>query len=88
MRTKWIFTTIVVFITGLMCGLVFLLYPENPVPFWVLQIMAVSTLLFSWFLYRLLIKPHLLLLSGMQLLKEQDFSTHLHPVKKTGRRTN
>ncbi|MDH6313147.1 signal transduction histidine kinase [Parabacteroides sp. PFB2-10] len=80
MRTKWAFIAIVVFVTAVFMAIGFLFFRHESFPFWVMQCIALASVLFSLFLYKKLIRPYLLLLSGMELLKEQDFSTHLRPV--------
>lgn len=80
MRSKWVFWTITGFIILILMGVAFLFYGDKPFPFWVIQCVAVVSFLFSLFLYKKLIRPYHLLLSGMALLKEQDFATHLRPV--------
>lgn len=80
MKSKGIFWIIVVFITGIFMGIGFLFFREEPIPFWIAQCLALASLLLSLFLYKKLIRPYHLILSGMELLKEQDFSTHLRPV--------
>lgn len=81
MKTKWVFIVIVLFITAVFMTLGFLFFRNEPFPFWAMQCIAVASVLFSIFLYKKLVKPYLLILNGMELLKEQDFSTHLRPVK-------
>ncbi|MCD7937127.1 MAG: ATP-binding protein [Tannerellaceae bacterium] len=81
MGQKRTFIVIVFFVAGLLAGGAFLLYPEGSFPFWLMQTMAITTILFSIFLYKTLIYPFELLKNGIQLLKEQDFSTYLYPVK-------
>lgn len=81
MKSKWIYWTIVVFIILILTGIGFLFFRDQTFPFWVMQCIALLSLLFSFFLYKRLIRPYHLLLSGMALLKEQDFATHLRPVK-------
>ncbi|MDR1162008.1 MAG: hypothetical protein LBK45_06680 [Tannerellaceae bacterium] len=81
MKPKWVFWVIVVSVALLFTGAGFALFYGRHFPFWVMQGIALASLLFSLFLYRTLIRPYQLLLSGMDLLKEQDFTTHLRPVK-------
>ena len=78
---KWVFWVIVVFVTGILAGTGFLFFIDDPVPFWIIQCIIVASIILSSFIYKKLIRPYNILLSGMQLLKEQDFSTHLRPVK-------
>ncbi|MDR2915163.1 MAG: GHKL domain-containing protein [Tannerella sp.] len=81
MKSKWFFWIIVVFITGILTGIGFLFFRNDPVPFWIIQCIVIASVILSSLIYRKLIRPYNILLSGMQLLKEQDFSTHLRPVK-------
>jgi signal transduction histidine kinase len=81
MKPKWVFWIIVIFVTLLFTGTGFIFFYGRHFPFWVMQGIALASLLFSIFLYRTLIRPYHLLLNGMDLLKEQDFTTHLRPVK-------
>ncbi len=81
MKSKLIFWTIAAFITGISSGIGFLFFREEPIPFWVIQCIAILSLLLAAFIYHKLVKPYHILLSGMQLLKDQDFSTHLRPVR-------
>ncbi len=61
-------------------GIGWLFFPNDPTPFWVVQCIALASIFLSLFLYKKLIRPYHIILSGMQLLKEQDFSTLLRPV--------
>ena len=81
MKSKLIFWTITAFIACIASGIGFLFFREKPIPFWVVQCIAILSLLLATFIYHKLVKPYHILLSGMQLLKDQDFSTHLRPVR-------
>ena len=71
-------------------GLAFLLFggllvtgilsKENKLLFAVIEGFTVVAVIFTIVLYRMLIKPYDILLTGMELLKEQDFSTRLRRV--------
>ena len=78
---KLVFWIIVVFVTGILTGIGFLFFKDDPVPFWVIQCIVIAAIILSSIIYSKLIRPYNIILSGMQLLKEQDFSTHLRPVK-------
>lgn len=80
-KSKWVFWVIAISITIILSGIGFLFFRNDPVPFWVIQCIVVASALLSSFVYKSLIKPYNIIFSGMQLLKEQDFSTHLRPVK-------
>lgn len=81
MNSKKIFWIIAAFIACISSGIGFLFFRNEPVPFWVIQCIALLSILLAVFIYRKLVRPYHILLSGMQLLKEQDFSTHLRPVE-------
>ena len=81
MKSKWIFWTITAFIACISSGIGFVLFRNEPIPFWVIQCIAILSLLLATFIYHKLVKPYHILLSGLQLLKDQDFSTHLRLVK-------
>lgn len=81
MRSKRIYWTIVVFLVLVLTGIGFLFFRDESFPFWVIQGIALLSLLFAFFLYNRLVRPYHLLLNGMALLKEQDFATHLRPVR-------
>lgn len=81
MKSRWILRIIIVLIACISTGIGFFFFRDEPLPFWVIQCIAVFSILLSLFIYQKLIKPYHILLSGMQLLKEQDFSTKLRPVQ-------
>lgn len=81
MKSKWIFWTIATLIACISSGIGFLFFRNEPMPFWVVQCIAILSLLLAAFIYHMLVKPYHILLSGMQLLKDQDFSTHLRAVR-------
>lgn len=81
MKSKWVFWIIVLLITAVLTGIGFLFFRNDPVPFWIIQCIVITSIILSSFIYKKLIRPYHIMLSGMQLLKEQDFSTHLRPVK-------
>lgn len=81
MKSKWIFWTIATFIVCISSGIGFLFFRNEPMPFWVVQCITILSLLLATFIYHKLIKPYHILLNGMQLLKDQNFSTHLRMVR-------
>lgn len=81
MKSKWIFWTIAALIACISSGIGLLFFRDEPIPFWVVQCIAILSLLLAAFIYHMLVKPYHILLSGMQLLKDQDFSTHLRAVR-------
>ena len=81
MKKNWVFWIIVVFTTGALSGAGFIFFRDEPVPFWIIQCIVIFSVVISSVIYKKLIRPYNIILSGMQLLKEQDFSTHLRPVQ-------
>ena len=81
MKSNTLFWVIVVFVTVILMGIGFLFFRNDPVPFWIIQCIVIASIVLSSIIYKKLIRPYNIILSGMQLLKEQDFSTHLRPVK-------
>ena len=81
MKKNWVFWIIVVFTTGVLSGVGFIFFRDDSVPFWIIQCIVITSIILSSFIYKKLIHPFNIILSGMQLLKEQDFSTHLRPVQ-------
>lgn len=81
MKSRWILRIIIILIACISTGIGFFFFRDEPIPFWLIQCIAVFSILLSLFIYHKLIRPYHILLSGMQLLKEQDFSTNLRPVK-------
>lgn len=81
MKSDRLFWIIAILIAGILIGTGFIFFRNDPVPFWIIQCIVIASLLLSSIIYRKLIRPYHILLSGMQLLKEQDFSTHLRTVK-------
>lgn len=80
MKSKWTFWVIVALITAILVAVGFLFFRSEPFPFWVVQGIALLAVLLSVFLYKKLIRPYHIILNGIHLLKEQDFSTLLRPV--------
>lgn len=81
MKLKWLYIALVVFIFGGLIGLGFLFKTYETKLIWIIEGIALSGILLSVVIYRQLIKPYEMLLSGMELLKDQDFSTTLRLVK-------
>lgn len=80
MISKILFYTLVIIVFGtlLTCG--FLFSNTNTYIFWGLEITGVLAILLFFILYRKLVKPYQVISNGMELLKEQDFSTRLRPI--------
>ncbi len=81
MKRKWLFWIIACTLSGALIGIGWVFFREDVTSLWVIEGIGVAAILLSILLYQKLIKPYDLILSGMQLLNEQDFSTNLRPVK-------
>ncbi len=81
MRRKWLFWIIACILSGSLIGIGWVFFREDITSLWVIEGIAMIAILLAVLLYQKLIKPYNLILSGMQLLNEQDFSTSLRPVK-------
>ena len=81
MKSNWIFWFIVAYTVGTLSGAGFIFFRDEPVPFWIIQCIVITSIIIASVIYKKLIRPYNIILSGMQLLKEQDFSTHLRPVQ-------
>jgi signal transduction histidine kinase len=82
MKANRILWTIIPLVTGiLLLGSYLLFLAGKPVSFPVIQGIILLSVILATIIYKRLIRPYHILLSGMQLLKEQDFSTHLRRVK-------
>ncbi|MCD8193620.1 MAG: ATP-binding protein [Tannerellaceae bacterium] len=80
MKVKWLLLCLVVIIAGGLTGWGMYLFRDQPFPLWAIQAIILVSLLAGYFLYRKLVRPYQLLITGMELLREQDFTTTLHPV--------
>ena len=81
MKFSWIFWVIVIFTAGVFSGAGFIFFRDDPIPFWIIQCIVIASIIIASVIYNKLIRPFNIILNGMQLLKEQDFSTHLRPVQ-------
>jgi len=80
MRSKLIIGLLITFLTGIGLGLLYMYFVYEEKPLWILPGILIFPVIIYFFLNNRLIKPYLLILSGMKLLREQDFSTRLRPV--------
>lgn len=77
MKSGWLSFILILSVLGGFISVGFVVRPEYPLLFWFIEGLAlVATILFV-ILYRTLLKPHQLLLRGVELLKAQDFSSRL-----------
>ena len=79
MKSKLLFWGLVIFLFG---GLTItgIIYRDNKLLFAAIEGFTFLSILLIIVLYRMLMRPYKILLSGMELLKEQDFSTRLRRV--------
>lgn len=79
MRSKILFWLLAIIVFGGLIGIGFF-FLDNLTKFLITEFVALLALLLFIFLYQRLIKPYQMILDGMELLKEQDFSSRLRPV--------
>lgn len=80
MKVKLIIGIITVFLAGILMGVGFMYFKSADKPLWILPGILVIPVIVYFILHKKLIKPYQLIISGMKLLNEQDFSTRLRPV--------
>lgn len=83
MKLRWLYILLVGSIFGGLIGIGFLLSTYETKLIWIVEGIAGAGILLSVVIYRKLIKPYEVILSGMELLKDQDFSTTLRMVKNS-----
>jgi len=81
MKIKLIIGVVTLFLTGILLGVGYMYLKQQEGQMWLLPGILVIPVIVYFFLENKLIKPYQLIANGMKLLKEQDFSTHLRPVK-------
>ena len=81
MGSKGLFWILTILVFGTLSGAGIYFYSENPVVFWIVESVSVVVLLLFVLLYYRMLKPYRILLDGMDLLKAQDFSSRLRPVR-------
>lgn len=86
MKSKILFFILIVLVFGSILGTGFLFFKTDIHKFLIIEGIGILAILFFCMLYYRLIKPYQIISSGMELLKEQDFSTRLRPV--TGSEAN
>ncbi|MCD8101044.1 MAG: ATP-binding protein [Alistipes sp.] len=79
MDSKWIFRLLCLLVFGSLFALGFFFRTE-PEKFWLVEGMALLSVIFFILLYRKLVRPYRIISNGINLLKEQDFSTRLRKV--------
>lgn len=81
MKSKALFWILAVLVFGFLFAIGFLFFRDQKNLFWLCEGVAALAFVFFTVLYFRLIKPYRILLNGVELMKEQDFSTRLRPVR-------
>ena len=80
MRIKFYFSILVLFLLGLGGVLLYLAKGMKPLHLYIVEGIIAFILVFLFIFYRKIVKPLNSIGSGMELLREQDFSSRLSPV--------
>ena len=80
MRIKGLFYILVILLLALGSILLYLSSQINALFFYIGEGLVLFILLYLTFFYRKIVKPLNTIGSGMELLREQDFSSRLSPV--------
>ncbi|WP_295935388.1 ATP-binding protein [uncultured Alistipes sp.] len=80
MKSKWIFWILALLVFGSLVVIGIVFFRDNLAVLYVIEGIALLAILLFIILYRQLIKPYQIILNGMELLKEQDFSSRLPAV--------
>ena len=80
MRIKFYFSILVLFLLGLGGVLLYLAKGMKPLHLYIVEGIIVFILVFLFIFYRKIVKPMNIIGSGMELLREQDFSSRLSKV--------
>ena len=80
MRIKFYFSILVLFLLGLGGVLLYLAKGMKPLHLYIVEGIIAFILVFLFIFYRKIVKPMNIIGSGMELLREQDFSSRLSPV--------
>ncbi|WP_300724756.1 ATP-binding protein [uncultured Bacteroides sp.] len=80
MKLNKLFAILIILLTGIGGTLCYLTFQEKGWLFYAIEVLLLLTLLFLIYFYRRVIKPLHTIGNGMELLREQDFSSRLSPV--------
>lgn len=80
MKSKFLFWILVILVFGALLSIGFLFINTSIYKFLLIECLAILAIILFLILYRRLIKPYQLISEGMELLKEQDFSTRLRSI--------
>ncbi|WP_419034407.1 sensor histidine kinase [Dysgonomonas gadei] len=80
MKSKILFWLLVILVFGALLSIGFLFYKTDIYKFMIIEGVAILAIILFIILYYRLIKPYQIIADGMELLKEQDFSTRLRLI--------
>lgn len=80
MRLKYFFIILVCLLLGVWGLLIYLIPHSNHILIYISETLIAVSLLYLIYFYQKIIKPYRIIGNGMELLKEQDFSSRLLPV--------
>jgi len=80
MKSKILFFILAILVFGSIITIGFLFFKTDIYKFLIIEGVAILAVILFGILYYRLIKPYQIISSGMELLKEQDFSTRLRPI--------
>lgn len=80
MKSKILFFILAALVFGSIIGVGFIFFKTDTFKFLIIEGIAILSIILFGILYYRLIKPYQIISSGMELLKEQDFSTRLRPI--------
>lgn len=83
MKSKFLFWALAVIVFGAILAIGFLFLKTDIYKFLVIEAVGIFAIILFIILYQRLIKPYQIISDGMELLKEQDFSTRLRPVSNS-----
>ena len=79
MRIRFYFIILAIIVIGMSAMLMWLTFSARPALFYAAEAALVAVLAYLVYFYRKIIRPINTLISGMELLREQDMSTMLAP---------
>ena len=80
MKSKILFIILSILVFGSILSIGFLFFKVDIYKFLIIEGIGILAIILFCILYYRLIKPYQIISSGMELLKEQDFSTRLRPI--------
>ena len=83
MKSKFLFWALAVIVFGAILAIGFQFIETDIYKFLIIEGVGIFAIILFIILYHRLIKPYQIISDGMELLKEQDFSTRLRPVSNS-----